>query len=282
MKNFTRFFFSSLVLLSISANVMSQDAHLSFPTSTSIFASEAVQNSGLSTEVNFFNSLCSFSSGSYSNCFAGTTGTRMQLGTNLCFLCIKTPNNTLGRIDIVLMSNNSTACNAIIGFSADSLAWDNFQELEATANNANPSCMLHSVTAPVGAKYFKIMRTNQGDFVSYTPVGTVGATVRMFTIDVWCRGSVAVDEMKSDINDFTIAPNPTQTNAKISYTINKKTQTSITVYSITGQAIETLIDDEFPAGAYCFDFDCSGLAKGAYVVTLQVGQTQLSKKMIKN
>ncbi len=95
-------------------------------------------------------------------------------------------------------------------------------------------------------------------------------------------GSTAVQKIKTDIGDFIIAPNSTKQITAITYSTNIDAAVQLTVYSMQGQLIKTLVDDKQKSGEYCVELKSESLAKGAYVVTLKAGLTQLSKKMIKN
>jgi hypothetical protein len=55
---------------------------------------------------------------------------------------------------------------------------------------------------------------------------------------------------------------------------------NLKVFDILGREIETLLDEEKPAGIYEVDFDGSTLPSGIYFYKLQVGQFTETKKMV--
>ena len=75
-------------------------------------------------------------------------------------------------------------------------------------------------------------------------------------------------------------PNPFNPSTKIRYAIAKTEYTTLKVYSILGQEITTLINEEKAPGIYEVNFDGLNLTSGTYLYKLQAGNYTETKKMI--
>jgi carboxypeptidase T len=86
-------------------------------------------------------------------------------------------------------------------------------------------------------------------------------------------------------------PNPFNPSTKIHYTIpsviatplerGKQSQlVTLKVFDVLGKEVETLVNEEKPAGSYEVDFNASQLSSGVYFYKLQTGSFTETKKMI--
>ncbi len=76
-------------------------------------------------------------------------------------------------------------------------------------------------------------------------------------------------------------PNPFNPSTTIEFSVNKESEVSLKIYSITGQLVEDLLQSKtLSSGNYKVKFDASKLASGTYIYTLKNGNQQISKKMI--
>ena len=66
------------------------------------------------------------------------------------------------------------------------------------------------------------------------------------------------------IDSITISPNPFNPSTVIGYTLTNPTQVELSIYSITGQKVATLVNDHVPAGRHSVTFDGANLASGIY------------------
>lgn len=114
-------------------------------------------------------------------------------------------------------------------------------------------------------------------------------------VSVWKRPLdelLDINENNSDIPDvFSLSqnyPNPFNPVTKIRFTVPSITlrqaqsdyKVNLKVFDILGREIETLLDEEKPAGIYEVDFDGSTLPSGIYFYKLQAGQFTETKKMV--
>jgi hypothetical protein len=75
-------------------------------------------------------------------------------------------------------------------------------------------------------------------------------------------------------------PNPFNPTTQISYQLDSPSEVSLSIYSLTGQKVGTLINGEFKqAGEYSVPFDASNLASGIYIYRLRAGDQMFTRKM---
>ena len=75
-------------------------------------------------------------------------------------------------------------------------------------------------------------------------------------------------------------PNPFNPTTKIKYRIPLLSKVKLIVYNILGGEVETLINEEKPAGSYEVEFDGTGLSSGVYFIQLSTQTNIAVKKMI--
>jgi len=75
-------------------------------------------------------------------------------------------------------------------------------------------------------------------------------------------------------------PNPFNPNTKIKYSISQSSQVQIKVYDVLGNEIETLVNEEKPAGTYELKWNAGNLSSGIYFYQLRAGEFVITKKMI--
>lgn len=75
-------------------------------------------------------------------------------------------------------------------------------------------------------------------------------------------------------------PNPFNPTTQISYQLASPSEVSLTIYSLTGQKVRTLLNNEFKqAGEYSVPFDAGTLASGIYIYRLRAGDQMFTRKM---
>jgi hypothetical protein len=257
--------------------IRAQDAVLPFPQVA--FAPSVTHNASLPNEVNFIHKGCSFTSNPYTDCYTYDIGNTLRVDNNTDFLLIRTPNTTINQLDITISAGNTTPVVAVIAFSADSITWSNFQELDAFPKNAIPSCMRYSLRPPDGMKFFKMMRVG---FEGYEPVGAVGVTsIVVFDMSVWTGITYDVSMIRNDELFFKVSPNPTQNDVTISYEVKQKSHNKVIISNLLGQPVAVLQDGIQPTGEYSLHYNCSSLANGIYLITHISGDNCITKKLIR-
>jgi hypothetical protein len=75
-------------------------------------------------------------------------------------------------------------------------------------------------------------------------------------------------------------PNPFNPNTKIKYAIPQYSNVQIIIYDVSGNEIETLIDEEKSAGIYELTWNAANLPSGVYFYQLRAANFVQTKKMI--
>jgi photosystem II stability/assembly factor-like uncharacterized protein len=75
-------------------------------------------------------------------------------------------------------------------------------------------------------------------------------------------------------------PNPFNPETKINFSIPEMEYVTLKVYDVLGNEVETLVNEERPAGTYEIEFDANGLSSGVYFYQLRCVGLVETKKMI--
>ncbi len=83
--------------------------------------------------------------------------------------------------------------------------------------------------------------------------------------------------------DYSLAqnyPNPFNPSTQIQFSLQDGEHVRLTVYSLTGEKIAVLLDDQRPAGKYTINFDATGLSSGIYFYRLDAGTFNATRRMV--
>jgi flagellar hook assembly protein FlgD len=75
-------------------------------------------------------------------------------------------------------------------------------------------------------------------------------------------------------------PNPFNPSTKITYSIPEASLVTIKIYDITGNDLETLINEEKVVGAYEITWDGSNYPSGIYFYKIEAGNFVETKKLV--
>ena len=75
-------------------------------------------------------------------------------------------------------------------------------------------------------------------------------------------------------------PNPFNPSTKIKYSVPQSSQVVIKIFDIVGNEIETLVNEEKPAGSYELTWNAANLPSGVYFYQLRAGSFVETKKML--
>jgi hypothetical protein len=93
------------------------------------------------------------------------------------------------------------------------------------------------------------------------------------------------NEVKVDIGlptEFTLSqnyPNPFNPNTSIQFTVPELSHVRLDVYSITGELVETIVNEVKEIGSYNVVFNASKLSSGVYIYRMTAGSVVITKKM---
>jgi hypothetical protein len=75
-------------------------------------------------------------------------------------------------------------------------------------------------------------------------------------------------------------PNPFNPSTKISFILEESGFTTLSIYNLLGQKVETLVEEDLPLGTHQITLDASTLSSGVYFYKLKSGQHSSVKKMM--
>jgi len=142
--------------------------------------------------------------------------------------------------------------------------------------------------------------SDEGDSLGSRNEGLTNLNVHSFTADnngyiyvgtdngLWKR---PLSEIVTSIKEITTAfpsefllsqnyPNPFNPSTKIKYQVPQASQVQIKVFDVLGNEIETLVNEEKPAGTYELTWNAVNLPNGVYFYQLKAGEYTAVKKMI--
>ncbi|NMB82039.1 MAG: T9SS type A sorting domain-containing protein [Ignavibacteria bacterium] len=91
---------------------------------------------------------------------------------------------------------------------------------------------------------------------------------------------VDVDYLPQNYDLFQNYPNPFNPVTTISYQIPENNHVTLKVFDMIGNEVETLINEEKPAGYHTITFDAENISTGVYFYQLKVGDFVSTKKLI--
>lgn len=88
--------------------------------------------------------------------------------------------------------------------------------------------------------------------------------------------------LKEEIKENSIRnyPNPFNPTTKVSYTIKEAGQVEVAVYDMLGKQIRKLVSTVKEPGTYVTNFDGSNLSSGIYILSMQINNERITKKII--
>ncbi len=93
------------------------------------------------------------------------------------------------------------------------------------------------------------------------------------------NGIIRTEETASSYSLAQNFPNPFNPVTKISYSIPKSSEVSLTIYDILGQKVSELVREKQDAGSYSVEFNASSLSSGVYYYKIEAGDFTSIKKM---
>lgn len=75
-------------------------------------------------------------------------------------------------------------------------------------------------------------------------------------------------------------PNPFNPSTTINFSVPKSGRVTLNIYSITGELVETLVDNEMNAGRHSVEFNAGNISSGIYIYSISASNFKFSRKMM--
>ncbi len=132
---------------------------------------------------------------------------------------------------------------------------------------------VHDDTFPIASSY--IVKTENYYFLSSHAWSSLGGIYRTNTL-------TSINGNNSVVKGFDLFqnyPNPFNPTTKINFSLPKDGLVSLKIYDIRGKEIQTLIDENKPAGYYSVEFNGRNLSSGIFFYRIEAGEFTETKKM---
>lgn len=110
----------------------------------------------------------------------------------------------------------------------------------------------------------------------YLDVPSIGAYLELLDIVSGIRSIPAIKE-----NVVSVYPNPTNNQLNIAFELIQNENVNISICTITGQIVRDLGSELMASGQLNYQIDLSGLSEGVYFLILEIGETTITKKVVK-
>lgn len=109
------------------------------------------------------------------------------------------------------------------------------------------------------------------------------------SIQIWNYAHDPTEEEVSTERNFNVPdrftlkqnyPNPFNPETRITYSLPRDEEVTLTVHDMLGREITTLVDRRQSAGVHTIRFDASGLASGVYLYRIHAGEFSQTRKML--
>ncbi len=98
-------------------------------------------------------------------------------------------------------------------------------------------------------------------------------------IRTFLNSPTSINEYKNNITKLNVYPNPTSSELKISFNLNKTSTALIEVMDITGRIVKTLLNEKVNAGISTKTFNVSSLESGNYFIIINANGQMTQKKL---
>lgn len=106
--------------------------------------------------------------------------------------------------------------------------------------------------------------------------------IAAYDISAYFPEPASTDELRDEPITFALEqnyPNPFNPSTSISFTLPVESQVELSVYTLTGQKIATLVNEVRTSGQHSVNFDASNLSSGIYIYRIVAGDFTQTNKM---
>lgn len=203
-----------------------------------------------------------------------------------------TPSGSYSRygVNCEIINSQSTSTGSVAMFGAFGSALNtSTQIVPLSSTTPYPPCISHTSSSTTGAFKFTWTAPPSGTGYIYANVlgvngdaNTTGDKVTAVTTITLTPMAMGVASHAENVSGLNVFPNPATDNVSVSYALNERSHVSVKLYSINGEEVAELLNQDQDRGNQSFDTRLPmGLAKGMYFIKLSVnGKQTLQKLMI--
>jgi hypothetical protein len=161
-------------------------------------------------------------------------------------------------------------CTWNVYFSNDGSNWI------VIAENLNKSQLESDWTIPEVTTTFARIKVIQNNFIGIKYEAISGS----FTISQTATG---VPSSQSELSQYSLDPaypNPFNSTTKISFSLPHDDHVQLNIYSLTGEKVASLINEDIPAGSHSINWNADGLTSGVYLYSIQIKNFVQTRKVI--
>lgn len=131
---------------------------------------------------------------------------------------------------------------------------------------------------------------NGAPMTSPCDVALTSDAMTAFVIDMWSRAAfrfdkllISVEDKFSNLFDYSLEqnyPNPFNPSTMIRFTLPEQSNVKLIITDVLGNEVETIVNENLPAGKYTKSFNAVNLPSGVYFYSLITDNFKETKKML--
>lgn len=110
---------------------------------------------------------------------------------------------------------------------------------------------------------------------------STGDIVYKGVVTISPEGTSAIEPIESKLSNLSIMPNPVNNQFAVNFNLIEANEVNAQLYSLDGRLVQELINEQLPAGNCSKSFNANELNAGVYLVKLNIGQSSVTKKIVK-
>lgn len=108
-----------------------------------------------------------------------------------------------------------------------------------------------------------------------------GDVIYQGSVTISPKTGVGINDITNKLSNLNVFPNPVTKAFGLSFNLKATEQVSVQVYNLGGELVSELMNEQISAGSLNRNFDINNLAEGVYTLKLNVGNSSVSKKIVK-
>ena len=184
--------------------------------------------------------------------------------------------------DVVVTNNTSEPASVTLTRGTNSMPSGWMSEICTGASDCNDADVVTFTIPGDGSHTFnlKVYGANAEQTGEVLLVVTSGDVTlqQEFTVNTG-TASVRVAGESNGLSMGTVTPNPASTVARVEVTIPTAAETTLEVFTTSGEKVATLFQGRLESGTRQINADVTGLESGKYVLVLTSGETKVSRTL---